>query len=253
MILGAHLPDSGSMFAQDVLRMSRMVKILLGISAAVVLLLGSLLLFRVRYEMFRAVPGSMAPGIDAKDLLLVDRWTYGYHAFHAERAQSVGRAPRLGEVVILHKPNADRHLDSITRVVAIAGDTIELDTDGSLIVNGQPLPRCKLGASHDAEQTPLDLFLETQDGHTHVIAQLPDEGRRHDFTLQTVPEDSVFVLGDSRDNAVDSRVFGPVPLDHLMGRVVWVNAVGRIGSDPERPIIPVAMSAALARCTEAKR
>jgi signal peptidase I len=99
------------------------------------------------------------------------------------------RAPRRGEVVVIDDPHGRGSL--VKRVVALGGDEVELD-NGVLIVNGKAVPR---------------------------RGELPNLDVAEFFGPAHVPEGSVFVLGDNRGESDDSREFGPVTHDHLIGRV----------------------------------
>jgi signal peptidase I len=97
------------------------------------------------------------------------------------------REPRRGDVVVFHSPVQDE--DLVKRVVAVAGDTVEV-RDGVLYVNGmaQPEPNPKASAIQGMFQATL------------------------------VPTDDVFVMGDNRNNSLDSRVFGPVSKSAIVGK-----------------------------------
>lgn len=108
--------------------------------------------------------------------------------------------PQPGDIVIIH-PDASGE-NWIKRVVAVAGDTVEAKDD-QLYVNGQPLAEEYLAENRkksEAANVPLT----------------------EDFGPVTVGEGSVFVMGDNRNNSMDSRVIGPVRLDHVVGRAEFV-------------------------------
>jgi signal peptidase I len=102
-------------------------------------------------------------------------------------------SPRRGEVVSFHPPHA-AELVFMKRVVAIAGDSVEI-RQGVLYVNGKAVPE-----SYAAPHAPISV------------------------RPVTVPEGHIFVLGDNRDNSEDSRYWGTVSIDAVVGRpqlVVW--------------------------------
>ena len=104
------------------------------------------------------------------------------------------RAPHRGDVVVI-EPGADRDDTVVKRVVGLPGETIAA-TDGEVLVNGRPLSEPYLGSDVATSSfEPIELHA-----------------------------DEVFVLGDNRDASADSREFGPVRLEELVGRaeaVVW--------------------------------
>lgn len=110
--------------------------------------------------------------------------------------------PKPGDIVIIH-PDASGD-NWIKRVVAVAGDTVEAKND-QVYVNGQPL----------SEEYLVD---------NKVQASASGDTLTKDFDPVTIPEGSVFVMGDNRNNSMDSRVIGPVEIDHVVGRaevVYW--------------------------------
>lgn len=108
--------------------------------------------------------------------------------------------PKPGEIVIIH-PDASGE-NWIKRVIAVAGDTVEAKND-QLYVNGQPLQEDYLAENRKK-------------------AEAAGEALTKDFGPVTVGEGSIFVMGDNRNNSMDSRVIGPVQLDHVVGRAEFV-------------------------------
>ena len=108
--------------------------------------------------------------------------------------------PQPGDIVIIH-PDASGE-NWIKRVVAVAGDTVEA-RNNQLYVNGQPL---------------AEAYLEENKQKAAAAGVTLTE----DFGPVKVGENSVFVLGDNRSNSTDSRIIGPVRLDHVVGRAEFV-------------------------------
>ncbi|WP_188068745.1 signal peptidase I [Brevibacillus brevis] len=112
------------------------------------------------------------------------------------------KEPQPGDIVIIH-PDATGD-NWIKRVVAVAGDTVEAKND-QVYVNGQPL----------SEEYLVENKLKTSTAGVTLT---------EDFDPVKIPKGSVFVMGDNRNNSMDSRVIGPVQLDHVVGRaeaVYW--------------------------------
>lgn len=124
---------------------------------------------------------------------------------------------RRGDLVILRSPQ-DSAVTYIKRIVGMPGDKVEvLPTE--VRINDRPLPRESRGTVGDKTH-----FLEWSETGSYLIqhgGQVPQPKP----TPVTVPADSVFVLGDFRDNSYDSRAFGPVPLANLKGKPlqVWMS------------------------------
>ncbi len=116
-------------------------------------------------------------------------------------------APERGDVVVLNPPE---HSDEpyIKRVIGLAGDTVSF-RDGYVSIDGERL-----------DEPYLDGPITDCDGADYC------EGF-------TVPEGHVFVLGDNRDDSLDSRAFGPVPLNHIIGQAWFVNwPLDKVGPIP---------------------
>lgn len=159
-------------------------------------------LFLVNFVfMFVRVDGeSMTNTLQNNDRLFVDRLTYTF-----------GK-PERGDIVICHFPKtigvfysyqADKVY--VKRCVAVAGDTVEIKEDGYLYVNDQILK----------DESYIITSNSLKGG---------DKTMKGTFAKITVPEGSIFVMGDNRDDSTDSRIVGPVPLELVMGKacaVVW--------------------------------
>ena len=119
----------------------------------------------------------------------------------------------------------------IKRVIAVAGDTVEM-RDGQLYINDEQLKRQKIvqseldGIRIEVDGKPLegDVFEETNGDAQYKIflAGPPNDQGPTDFAKMTVPEHHCFVLGDNRNLSLDSRHFGPVPLATIKGRADYL-------------------------------
>ncbi len=177
-------------------------------------------------EPFRIPSGSMIPTLEIGDFILVNKFAYGFRfPFTALRLVEVGE-PKRGDVVVFRYPE-DPSVDYIKRIVGLPGDEITV-RDNVLQVNGVPVERrfvSRLSFQDDACETEsARLYDEQLDEVRHAI--LNADTRVYalaEFGPQVVPPDSVFVMGDNRDNSSDSRRWGPVPRSYIKGRamVVW--------------------------------
>ena len=138
--------------------------------------------------------------------------------------------PQKGDLVVFTNPQ-DRRQNYIQRVVAVAGDTVEI-SNGEVYVNDQQLLRQKLPHStldsiritikrDKIEQLEGDVFEETNGDAKYKIF-LADYNPPSDFAKITVPKHHCFVLGDNRNLSYDSRNFGPVLLATIKGRADYL-------------------------------
>ena len=177
--------------------------------------------FQVRANLlqaFRVPTASNYPTIVPGDRLLANKLAYK------------NRDPQRGDLVVFINPQ-DRRINYIKRVVAVAGDTVEIK-EGRVYVNDQELIR------HNALQSILDnirieirgkplageVFYEINGGSKYKIfsAKPPHDRTSSDFAKITVPKHHCFVLGDNRNLSQDSRHFGPVPLATITGRADYL-------------------------------
>jgi signal peptidase I len=169
-------------------------------------------------EAFRIPAASNYPTIVPGDRVLANKVAYKR------------RDPQRGDLVVFINPES-RQDKYIRRVVAVAGDTVEIK-GGELYVNGVKLPRRKLSLSTlqnikitlGTEPPAGDVFEETNVNANYKIflAQSSQDRASLDFAKITVPEHHCFVLGDNRDLCRDSRHFGPISLATVIGRTDYI-------------------------------
>jgi signal peptidase I len=139
--------------------------------------------------------------------------------------------PKRGDMVIFINPS-NRSENFIKRVIAVAGDTIEMK-DNQVYVNGQQLQQQKLPQSildnirinyPNGRKVEGDVLYEFNGSAKYKIflSKLSDSRIIRDFAPLIVPKHHCFVLGDNRDASIDSRNFGPIPLATIKGRVNWL-------------------------------
>jgi signal peptidase I len=149
---------------------------------------------------------SMYPTIHPKDRVIAVKNAY----------QTVD--PRRGDLVLLLNPD-DRRMYFIKRVVALAGDTVEIKS-GNLYVNGVELPREPIGPatiSSGKTTSTGEVFYEINNGAKYRIF-ISQEKPAADFGPITVPKYDCFVMIDNRNDSIDSRYFGPIAVTSLKGR-----------------------------------
>jgi len=186
------------------------------------------LLFRsFLYEPFKIPSGSMIPTLLIGDFIVVNKYAYGLRlpVLHT-KVVPIGE-PKRGDVVVFRYP-VDPSVNFIKRLVGLPGDTISY-REKQLYINGELVSEKPEGrySSEDVKcSTPRSdamLFTETLGEVEHNILLHNNSGSRNDQWL--VPEGHYFVMGDNRDRSNDSREWGFVPEENLMGRAVgiWLN------------------------------
>jgi signal peptidase I len=169
-------------------------------------------------EAFRVPTASCYPTIVPNDRILTNKLAYNR------------KNPGRGDLVV-HICPFDRHSNYIKRIVAVAGDTVEMK-DNQLYVNSYKLIRRKLPESTldntkiTLEGKPLkgEVFEETNGSikYNIFLAEPPHNKTNGDFEKITVPDHHCFVLGDNRNLSRDSRDFGPIPLAIIKGRADYI-------------------------------
>ncbi|HET9024460.1 MAG TPA: signal peptidase I [Burkholderiaceae bacterium] len=211
-----------------------------------------LLVFVLRsflFEPFRIPSGSMIPTLEIGDLILVNKYEYGVRLPVVNRKVIELGQPKRGDVMVFRYP-LNPSQDYIKRVVGLPGDRIEY-VNKRLTINGQPVPLKKLDPYYDADRmqyyTQFVEGLSTVEHRIIVSDQVPPGlgggfPNTHPGACQysgsgvvcQVPPGHYFMMGDNRDNSEDSRFWGFVPDENIVGRAffIWMNFgnIGRIGS-----------------------
>ena len=201
------------------------------------------------FEPFKIPSGSMIPTLQIGDLILVNKFHYGIRLPVVNTKVTAGTPVQRGDVMVFRYPPKPS-VDYIKRVVGIPGDEIAY-LNKKLTVNGQPVASEALPEYFD--ESTMRYFRherESLPGKTHQIiidnerpAFIPgaDEfpGRENcrysvEGVVCKVPEGQYFMMGDNRDNSLDSRYWGFVPDKNIVGKAffVWMNFGNfkRIGS-----------------------
>jgi signal peptidase I len=199
-----------------------------------VALLVALFLRTFVVEAFKIPSGSMIPTMEVGDHIFVNKFIYGLRVPGIDdRKFFEWRSPKRGEVIVFVYPK-DTSKDFIKRVVAIAGDTVEVHND-VVYVNGTQVPHRMVDDGpyryYDFNESlerwdvkyarRYEEELGGQKFMTLVDTSHPTAGS--DYGPYEVPEGHVFVLGDNRSNSHDSRYWGSVPLENIRGKamVIW--------------------------------
>jgi signal peptidase I len=180
--------------------------------------------------------GSMKPTILEGDRIFVNKLAYDLKVPFTRLRLLEWDGPARGDVVVCFSPDTDVRL--VKRVVGVPGDRLEL-LNNRLFVNGEvasysPLDPEVIGQLAPPDQRSHRFALERVDGRGHPVMTTPAASTRRSFPPVTVPEGHYFVMGDNRDESRDSRWFGFVPRELIVGRTTGV----AISFDPARYYLP---------------
>lgn len=168
--------------------------------------------------------GSMNPTIIEGDLVYVDKVAYDLRIPLTMHRIAKWSDPARGDVVICFSPDDGSRL--VKRVIGLPGETLEMRRN-VLFIDGKPVSYSQIDSRYE-EHLPAKLkdsavmATENLEGHAHAVMSIPSVRAARDFARVTVPEGSYFVMGDNRDNSRDSRFFGFVDRDVIVGKATRV-------------------------------
>lgn len=200
-------------------------------------------------EPFKIPSGSMIPTLQVGDFILVNKYTYGIRLPVINKKIIDINTPQRGDVMVFRYPE-DPSLDYIKRVVGVPGDKVAYQNK-QLTINGKPVEMRRVDDYLHPERLYYSRqFVEKVDGVEYRVlndqdapAFIPDASRfphrenclyNNSGVICTVPEGHYFMMGDNRDNSRDSRFWGFVPDENIVGKAffIWLNFsdLKRIGS-----------------------
>ncbi|MES2092177.1 MAG: signal peptidase I [Pseudomonadota bacterium] len=202
------------------------------------------------FEPFKIPSGSMVPTLLVGDLILVNKFHYGIRLPVINKKIMANHEPQRGDVMVFRYP-VNPSLDYIKRVVGLPGDEISY-INKHLSINGKPIEQTPLAEFYDEDSLRYSSqYTEDLPGHPHrllidkerppyipaqAIEEFPfKENCRYsgEGVVCKVPPGHYFMMGDNRDNSQDSRFWGFVPDENIVGKafVVWMNfgSLKRIG------------------------
>jgi len=185
--------------------------------------------------------GSMLPSLLINDHIFVNKSVYGLRVPFSEKWLTKYGEPKRGEVIVFKYP-LEKGTFYIKRVVGLPGDKISYQ-DGAIFINGEKVEKTLADTSSDVDMKNYNFLRDadlqrggatfaTRDDYEHYMETLGDV--KHDVLLRKghyegisdgpweVPEGQLFVMGDNRNHSNDSRSWGFVPEDYILGRAMFV-------------------------------
>ncbi|MDE2612457.1 MAG: signal peptidase I [Burkholderiales bacterium] len=193
------------------------------------------------FEPFKIPSGSMVPTLQVGDLILVNKYHYGIRLPVINTKIIDNQPVARGDVVVFRYP-VDPRQDYIKRVVGLPGDEVSY-LNQKLSINGQPVAETPRGEQYDEDSMSYaPVFVEKLGQVEHLIRVDPRRTNFYGADPKTfpfaqncryvtegvtckVPAGHYFMMGDNRDNSLDSRFWGFVPDENLVGKAffVWMN------------------------------
>ncbi|HAJ03556.1 MULTISPECIES: signal peptidase I [unclassified Brevundimonas] len=187
------------------------------------------------FQPFTIPSASMEPNLYEGDYIVVSKWTYGYskHAIPYSPPLFEGRimdnAPERGDIAVFKLPS-DNKTDYIKRVIGVPGDRVQM-INNVLHINGEPVENVVVTGEQVADmfngQTVTTLRETLPNGRSYQIQDFGPNYSLDNTPVFEVPEGYYFMMGDNRDNSIDSREqsamgVGLVPAENLIGKAEMI-------------------------------
>ena len=173
-------------------------------------------------EPFQIPTGSMIPTLNVGDFILVNKYAYGVRLPIIGTKIIQVKDPDRGEVIVFVPPHENKYY--IKRVIGLPGDTVRYE-DKTLFINGELISKDYVESimiQTSIGDLPGVLYSETINGVEHATQNIDAVGRQRTRTNSVIPNGHYFMMGDNRDNSSDSRVWGTVPNEDIVGKAIAV-------------------------------
>lgn len=180
---------------------------------------------------FTIPSGSMLPNLLVGDYLFVSKYSYGYSRYSLPFSPNIikdrifARLPERGDVVVFRLPN-DTDVDYIKRVIGLPGDKIQIK-NGLIYINDEEVSVTNYNDNYKyfTQYNKNTLKNEILDGKSHLVLDLETGSLGDNTGIYRVPNDHYFMMGDNRDNSLDSRFIdqvGYIPFENFVGRAEFL-------------------------------
>jgi signal peptidase I len=159
--------------------------------------------------------GSMKPTLLVGDFILVNKLVYRFSE------------PQRGDIVVFKYP-IDPNIDFIKRIIALPGEEVEV-RNNQVFINGKPLPLIEVGRGEENGVRKVIYEEVLPEGKKHKVQFYEDfPFSKRDFGPVVVPPNHYFVMGDNRDNSEDSRYWGFLPRENIVGKAFVIYFSGDV-------------------------
>jgi len=185
------------------------------ITELIVIVMVVLLIRAFVAQAYNIPSGSMKPTLLVGDFILVNKLVYGFSE------------PKRGDIVVFKYP-IDPNIDFIKRIVALPGEEVEV-RNNQVFINGKPLPLIEVGRGEDNGVRKVIYEEVLPEGIKHKVQFYEDfPFSKRDFGPVVVPPNHYFVMGDNRDNSEDSRYWGFLPRENIVGKAFVIYFSGDV-------------------------
>jgi signal peptidase I len=199
----------------------------------------ALVIRTVLFQPFTIPSSSMEPTLVTGDYIIVSKFAYGWSRASLPydpplfSGRLAGRTAARGDVVVFRLPRDPRQT-WVKRVIGLPGDRVQV-RGGIVVVNGRVLPQAPLGLAPDHD-SPARMAPEAREslpgGRSHLVYAGAASAEAENTPVYVVPSDSYFVMGDNRDNSLDSRWppevgVGLLPAENIVGKAEIILASWR--------------------------
>jgi len=185
------------------------------ITELIVIVMVVLLIRAFVAQAYNIPSGSMQPTLLVGDFILVNKLVYRFSE------------PKRGDIVVFKYP-IDPNIDFIKRIVALPGEEVEV-RNNQVFINGKPLPLIEVGRGEENGVRKVIYEEVMPEGIKHKVQFYEDfPFSKRDFGPVVVPPNHYFVMGDNRDNSEDSRYWGFLPRENIVGKAFVIYFSGDV-------------------------